>query len=149
MVPTQLQGGQSDTTDAGLMVPTQPTPYAPPDTCKDRRLGWLHQPSFKTRKSDTTGRWVDEANPAYVYAPPDTCRSRLALRKSAAVIALPPSRCRVRMRSAPSPQAMSRPSRPAASSVPGAASLSRGIATARSEERRVGKECVSTCSSRW
>src|SRR3546814_6315415 len=23
------------------------------------------------------------------------------------------------------------------------------IATARSEERRVGKECVSTCSSRW
>src|SRR3546814_12591187 len=27
--------------------------------------------------------------------------------------------------------------------------LARGIAVVRSEERRVGKECVSTCRSRW
>src|SRR3546814_14642952 len=27
--------------------------------------------------------------------------------------------------------------------------LSESIGTARSEERRVGKECVSTCRSRW
>src|SRR3546814_19874675 len=27
--------------------------------------------------------------------------------------------------------------------------LAQGSDTARSEERRVGKECVSTCSSRW
>src|SRR5690606_5894061 len=58
------------------------------------------------------------------------CKSRLALRKSAAVIALPPSRCRVRIRNAPSPQATSTPSRPAASRVPGAASRSRPIAAA-------------------
>src|SRR3546814_15641422 len=28
-------------------------------------------------------------------------------------------------------------------------SLSKGACIARSEERRVGKECVSTCRSRW
>ena len=38
------------------------------------------------------------------------------------MIALPPSRCSTRMRSTPSPQATSRPSRPARNSVPGAAS---------------------------
>src|SRR3546814_14733040 len=27
--------------------------------------------------------------------------------------------------------------------------VSAGVAVARSEERRVGKECVSTCRSRW
>src|SRR3546814_2465977 len=89
--------GRTDTKDAGLMAPTQPTPYAPPDTCKNRRLGWLHQPSFNAWQSDTTGRWVDGANPAYAPARPGPCRSRLALRKSAAVIALPPSRCRVQI----------------------------------------------------
>src|SRR3546814_17879282 len=79
--------GRTDTKDAGLMAPTQPTPYAPPDTGKNRRLGWLHQPSFNAWQSDTTGRWVDGANPAYAPARPGPCRYRLALRKSAAVIA--------------------------------------------------------------
>src|SRR3546814_15809680 len=31
----------------------------------------------------------------------------------------------------------------------GRPSVQRGFYTGRSEERRVGKECVSTCSSRW
>src|SRR3546814_11847848 len=109
------------------MAPTQPTPYAPPDTCKNRRLGWLHQPSFNAWQSDTTGRWVDGANPAYAPARPGPCRSRLALRKSAAVIALPPPPCGVRLRSPPPPQPPSRPSRPPATRLPGPAPLSPGI----------------------
>src|SRR3546814_16057160 len=44
---------QSDTADAGLMAPTQPTPYAPPDNCKNRKLGWLLQPRFKAWQSAT------------------------------------------------------------------------------------------------
>src|SRR3546814_12973470 len=31
----------------------------------------------------------------------------------------------------------------------GATEIETGFATQRSEERRVGKECVSTCRSRW
>src|SRR3546814_1699820 len=54
---------------------------------------------LQDRANGHEGRWVDGANPAYAPARPGPCRSRLALRKSAAVIALPPSRCRVRMRS--------------------------------------------------
>src|SRR3546814_11265262 len=38
---------------------------------------------------------------------------------------------------------------PEAISVPNVALRSRDGARVRSEERRVGKECVSTCSSRW
>src|SRR3546814_17623435 len=111
------------------MAPTQPRPSAPPDTCKNRRLGWLHQPSFNAWQSDTTGRWVDGANPAYAPARPGPCRSRLALRKLAAVIALPPSRCRVRIGSAPSPPATSRPS--------------------RTEEPRLGHACVGSVKPCW
>src|SRR3546814_4488984 len=32
---------------------------------------------------------------------------------------------------------------------PGSANIPTGLSKARSEERRVGKECVSTCRSRW
>src|SRR3546814_2391358 len=53
---------QSDTADAGLMAPTQPTPYAPPDTCKHRRLGWLLQPSFKAWQSDTADAEIGRAH---------------------------------------------------------------------------------------
>src|SRR3546814_12468400 len=40
---------------------------------------------------------------------------------------------------------------PSAGRIPGGATVERAVATGfdRSEERRVGKECVSTCRSRW
>src|SRR3546814_3093965 len=62
--------------------------------------------------------------------------TRCALVTGVQTCALPISGCRVRHRT-----------RPAASAGPTAASGS-GKAV-RSEERRVGKECVSTCRSRW
>src|SRR3546814_1549134 len=36
-----------------------------------------------------------------------------------------------------------------AAGIPGVEGIVAGLALARSEERRVGKECVSTCRSRW
>src|SRR3546814_11043294 len=41
------------------------------------------------------------------------------------------------------------PSRPRRAAPPGRCGRRRRRAVRRSEERRVGKECVSTCRSRW
>src|SRR3546814_12876671 len=38
---------------------------------------------------------------------------------------------------------------PALAAAPCAVDQDKGLAFGRSEERRAGKECVSTCSSRW
>src|SRR3546814_3183641 len=61
---------------------------------------------------------------------------------------LPPRKVPVQRITAPAPRRA-----PSAISTPTALPLSRTSAAAspatRSEERRVGKECVSTCRSRW
>src|SRR3546814_14960968 len=50
----------------------------------------------------------------------------------------------------PKPSAASRPIPCCSSAIPHSPSTrTASITTARSEERRVGKECVSTCRSRW
>src|SRR3546814_16674536 len=47
-------------------------------------------------------------------------------------------------------EAITRLKRPTAKSVPlEASALANAVVFQRSEERRVGKECVSTCRSRW
>src|SRR3546814_8532202 len=43
---------------------------------QDRRLGWLHQPSFKTGRTDTKDAGLMAPTQPTPYAPPDTCKNR-------------------------------------------------------------------------
>src|SRR3546814_3845249 len=63
----------------------------------------------------------------------DVCSSDLA---SSPTRPIPPTTARPRRRKS-------------CATSPGAGSITSSPAGARSEERRVGKECVSTCRSRW
>src|SRR3546814_15327758 len=83
-------------------------------------LAWLMDAGVDTVVSDRPGKWLKEPS---LSAPETALPEPVVARNPAA--------------------------QPERTGEPEPKIITEGMAEARSEERRVGKECVSTCRSRW